>query len=200
MTAGASEVTTTGVFGGSFNPVHNGHIALAREVVRQGLADRVMLVLSPLNPLKANSQALQPDSIRMEMLRLACAPYPELEASDIELSMPRPSYTIDTLHRLSQERPGERFRLIIGADNWAIFNRWRASEELLRDYSPIVYPRDDFPMPEDGSGATPLSSTLFPYSSTEVRNRLESGLPVNNMVAPEVLSYIKQHNIWKQTL
>lgn len=191
---------TTGVFGGSFNPVHNGHIALAREVVRQGLADRVMLVLSPLNPLKANAQALLPDNVRMDMLRLACAPYPELSASDIELSMPRPSYTVDTLRRLSAENPDERFRLIIGADNWAIFPRWRSSDELLKDYAPIVYPREEFALPGEGSGATPLSSPLFPFSSTEVRERLEKGLPVNNMVPPEVLNYIKKNNLWKQTL
>ncbi|MDE5978631.1 MAG: adenylyltransferase/cytidyltransferase family protein, partial [Muribaculaceae bacterium] len=85
-----------GVFGGSFNPVHNGHVSLAREVVARGRADKVMMVVSPLNPLKENPASLIDDSLRMEMLRLACAPYPELEASDIELSMPRPSYTVDT--------------------------------------------------------------------------------------------------------
>ena len=78
-----------GVFGGSFNPVHNGHIALAREVVRQGLADRVMMVLSPQNPLKEHPEALVADEDRLAMLRLACKGVPELEASDIELSMPR---------------------------------------------------------------------------------------------------------------
>lgn len=189
----------TAVFGGSFNPVHNGHIALAREVVRQGLADRVLMVLSPLNPLKEHPEALVADEDRMAMLRLACAPYPELEASDIELTMPRPSYTVDTLRRLSLENPSERFRLVIGADNWAGFSRWRSVDVLLRDYAPVVYPRQGYPMPGPGSGAEPMESPLFPVSSTEVRRRLETGEPVNNLVPPEVLSYIRQHRLWKQT-
>lgn len=188
-----------GVFGGSFNPVHNGHIALAREVVRQGLADRVMMVLSPQNPLKEHPEALVADEDRLAMLRLACKGVPELEASDIELSMPRPSYTINTLRRLTLERPADSFRLIMGADNWAGFSRWRESGEILRHYSPIVYPRPGFPMPEAGSGAQGMDASLFPVSSTEVRRRLEKGEPVNNLLPPEVLSYIKQHGLWKQT-
>lgn len=151
-----------GVFGGSFNPVHNGHIGLAREVVRRGLADRVMMVVSPLNPLKENPDALIDDHLRMDMLRIACRPFPSLEASDIELSMPRPSYTIDTLRKLSVEHPDDRFRLIIGADNWDCFDKWKSHDEILRDFSPIVYPREGYAMPQGDSQATPLRADLLP--------------------------------------
>ena len=130
-----------GVFGGSFNPVHAGHISLAREVVARKLADKVVMVLSPLNPLKEDPASLIDDYLRMEMLRIACLPYPRLEASDIELSMPRPSYTIDTLRRLAASNPGDSFRLVIGADNWECFDRWKDYREILRDFHPIVYPR-----------------------------------------------------------
>ena len=187
-----------GVFGGSFNPVHNGHIALARQVVARGLAHRVMMVMSPLNPLKEDAGALIADDLRMEMLRLACAPYPELEASDIELSMPRPSYTIDTLRKLSALNPGHTIRLIIGADNWDCFDRWRCHEELLRDYTPVVYPRDGYPMPSPGSGATPLWADLLPVSSTLVRERLIKGEPVNNLLPPAVLEYIRAHSLYRE--
>lgn len=187
---------TVGVFGGSFNPVHNGHIALAREVVARGLADKVMIVLSPLNPLKEDPAALIDDEQRMEMLRIACGPYPELEASDIELSMPRPSYTIDTLRRLSAAYPDDTFRLVMGADNWDCFRQWRCPDEILRDYPPIVYPRDGYGMPADGSGATPLWADLLQVSSTEIRERLIKGKPVNNLLPPAVLEYIQAHSLY----
>lgn len=185
-----------GVFGGSFNPVHNGHVALARKVVARGLADKVMMVMSPLNPLKENPGALIDDRYRMEMLRIACAPWPELEASDIELSMPKPSYTIDTLRRLSAERPDDTFRLVIGADNWACFSKWRNPGEILRDYSPIVYPRDGWKMPDEDSGATSLRADLYPVSSTGIREKLSVGEPENNLLPPSVLEYIRANSLY----
>lgn len=185
-----------GVFGGSFNPVHDGHVALAREVVARGMADRVMMVMSPLNPLKENPEALVADRHRMEMLRLACGAYPELTASDLELTMPRPSYTIDTLRRLSAENPGDTFRLIIGADNWACFGRWRCHDEILRDYAPVVYPRGGYPMPGEGSGATPVDAVLYPVSSTGIRNRIIRAQPVDHLLPPEVLEYIRANSLY----
>ena len=164
-----------GVFGWSFNPVHNGHIGLAREVVRRGLADRVMMVVSPLNPLKENPDALIDDNLRMEMLRIACRPFPSLEASDIELSMPRPSYTIDT---------------------WDCFDKWKSHDEILRDFSPIVYPREGYAMPQGDSQATPLRANLLPVSSTEIRRMLKQGKPVNNLVPRGVLDYIQAHSLY----
>jgi nicotinate-nucleotide adenylyltransferase len=187
-----------GVFGGSFNPVHNGHIALAREVVARRLADKVLMVVSPLNPLKENPQALIDDAKRLEMLRLACAPYPELEASGIELSMPRPSYSIATLNRLSQKHPADRFRLIIGADNWACFTRWRSYEAILRDYAPIVYPRDGYPLPTPDSDATPMDAELYPISSTQVRAAIAAGEPIDTLIPLQVANYINEHSLYSQ--
>lgn len=188
---------TYGVFGGSFNPVHNGHIAVAREAIRSGLVDKVMMVVSPLNPLKAAPDELIDDQQRLEMLRLACAPFPGLEASGIELTMSRPSYTINTLRRLQQENPASRFRLIIGADNWDCFHRWRDWEEILARFAPVVYPRRGYQMPPDGSGATPLPAPLEEVSSTLIRQRLVKGEPVNNLLLPMVLDYIRLHNLYR---
>lgn len=195
---------TVGVFGGSFNPPHNGHIALARAVVEAGLADKVLMVLSPLNPLKARAADLASDADRYAMLRLAVGGTPGLEASDMELSMPRPSYTADTLDRLAAENPGCRFRLIVGADNWAVFDRWRRGEHIVANYAPIVYPRPGVPLfDEEGAllrpGAEVLADMpLFPVSGTEIRSRVAQGLPVNNFLAPEVLEYINVHRLYKQ--
>ena len=185
-----------GVFGGSFNPVHAGHISLAREVVARKLADKVVMVLSPLNPLKEDPASLIDDYLRMEMLRIACLPYPRLEASDIELSMP--SYTIDTLRRLAASNPGDSFRLVIGADNWECFDRWKDYREILRDFHPIVYPREGCAMPGEDSQATPMWADLLPVSSTMIRQRLITGETVNNLIPPAVLDYIRANGLYRR--
>lgn len=196
--AAALPQETIGIFGGSFNPVHNGHIAVARAAVSSGLVGKVLMVLSPLNPLKEHPEQLVADADRLAMLRRACAPYPELEACDVELSMPRPSYTVDTMHRLRGIYPTARLRLIIGADNLACFDRWRAWEELLRDYAPVVYPREGYPLPANAAehGFTPLDAPLFPVSSTEIRAMIAAGTSTGSLIPDEVASYIRSHALY----
>lgn len=157
------------------------------------------MVLSPLNPLKAKPEELLADADRLEMLRLACEPYPELEACDIELSLPRPSYTVDTLRKLSELHPGDEFRLIIGADNYVIFPKWRDYQEIVDNYSPVVYPREGFAMPEVGSGFTSLNAPLFPLSSTEIRQLLRTGEAVEGYVPKAVAGYILRNNLYGPT-
>lgn len=187
-----------GIFGGSFNPPHVGHIALAEAIVKADLVDEVWMVLSPLNPFKQTDGSLAPDSDRMAMLRLAVDGHPSLKASDIELTMPRPNYTINTMERLRALNPDCRFRLIIGQDNWQAFDRWRDADTLRRLYSPIVYRRAG----ADGRtgdivGAETLSDApLLPVSSTQIRERIACGLPVNNMVPPAVYRYIREHHLY----
>lgn len=185
-----SKTFTAGILGGSFNPVHNGHIALARQVVEAGLADEVWLTLSPLNPLKAQSDELIDNRQRLEMLRLAVEGIPELRVCDIELYMPRPSYTINTLNELSRRHPEIQFRLLIGADNMQIFDRWKASDEILERFSPIVYPRAGYDCP----GCMEMEE--FAVSSTEIRERIRAGLDVNNLVPEKVGIYIREHGLY----
>lgn len=181
---------TIGVFGGSFNPVHNGHIGLAEAMVSSGLVDRVWLVLSPRNPLKAAAADMAPDNCRMDMLRLACGGRAGLEACGIELTMPRPSYTADTMRELTRRYPQVRFRLVVGADNMMIFDRWREHDYLLEHFAPIVYPRPGYAC----EGCAPLP--VFDVSGTEIRRRIALGEPVNNLVCPAVLSYIRAHGLY----
>lgn len=183
-------VMTVGILGGSFNPVHNGHIAVAKAVIKAGMADEVWLTLSPLNPLKANSSELAPDHDRLEMLRLATEGVNGLRVCDIELSMPRPSYTINTLNELSRIHPGIRFRLLIGADNMQIFNRWRAHDEIAERFSPIVYPRPGYKC--EGC----LDMDEFDISSTEIRRMLKDGENVNNLMPEKVVNYIRRHSLY----
>lgn len=181
---------TVGIFGGSFNPVHNGHIALAHVIIDHGIADEVWLTLSPLNPLKSGSTELLDDQIRLQMLQLATEGIPGLRVCDIELSLPKPSYTINTLLTLSHMHPGIQFRLVIGSDNMLIFNRWKSNEEIKRMFPPIVYPRPGYHCPEA------LDLPVSAISSTLVREKIRNGEAVNNLIPSKVNKYIRENGLY----
>ena len=181
-----------GIFGGSFNPVHNGHIELAKALVGTGIVDSVWLTLSPLNPLKAHPEELVPDSARLDMLRLATEGVPGLKVCDIELSLPRPSYTINTLQALSEKYPDTKFRLVIGSDNMLIFDRWKDHEEIMRRFTPIVYPRPGYPC--EGTVDLPV----YDISSTFIRQQIRSGKAAGALLAPEVINYIRRHGLYQE--
>ena len=129
-----------GIFGGSFNPIHLGHTALASYICEQGMVDEVWLMVSPQNPLKRDHTLLD-ENERLAMARLATAPYPMLKACDFEFTLPRPSYTYHTLQALRTAYPDCEFILIIGEDNWQCFNRWYRGEDIARETPIIIYPR-----------------------------------------------------------
>ena len=185
-------MATIGIFSGSFNPVHNGHIRLAQAVADSGAVDSVWLTLSPANPLKEHPEELISDADRWAMLQLAVEGHPALHACDVELSMPRPSYTIDTLTKLSHDFPQHKFRLMIGADNMLIFDKWKNHDEILARFSPIVYPRPGYEC-EVCDNSLPT----FDVSSTEIRRAIAAGLPANNLLPEKVYNYILSHNLYK---
>ena len=137
---GVEHTRRIGFFGGSFNPIHNGHLALGRHLLAAAGLDEVWFVVSPQNPLKPAGGLLD-DLLRLEMVRAALDGEPSLHACDAELSMPRPSYTWNTLCRLSAENPQCEFTLLIGGDNWAGFADWYRHEDIAAGYRIVVYPR-----------------------------------------------------------
>ena len=192
-----SKTFTAGILGGSFNPVHNGHIALARQVVEAGLADEVWLTLSPLNPLKAQSDELIDDRQRLEMLRLAVEGIPGLRVCDIELYMPRPSYTINTLTTLARRYPTKKFKLIIGSDNWNIFDRWRESQRILDEFGVIVYLRPGYDVERRNvDGLEVVDAPGINLSSTFVRDAIENGRDMNLFLPQGVYKYITDNNLY----
>lgn len=190
---------TIGVMGGSFNPVHAGHLMLASYLTQFTSLDAVWLTLSPLNPLKATSLELIPDLQRLEMLSIASRGAEGIEVCDIELSMPRPSYTINTLDYLKRRYPKRRFKLIIGSDNWRIFDSWKDYERILKEYGVIVYPRPGYPVSniyEEGMVYVEAPQTNL--SSTFVRAAIAKGADMNYFLPAGVWDYIKKNELYKK--
>lgn len=130
-----------GVYGGSFNPVHFGHVGLAKWVIEHTDLDELWMLVSPNNPLK-DAKILAPEQERLEGLREAIKDIPGLVASDFEFHLPRPSYTANTLRELQRAYPQHTFTLLIGEDNIAIFDQWREYEYILENFRVFVYPRN----------------------------------------------------------
>ena len=171
-----------GIYGGSFNPVHFGHVGLAKWIIENSDLDELWFLVSPNNPLKS-VQSLAPEQERLAAVQQAIQDIPRLKASDFEFTLPRPSYTANTLRALQQAYPDYEFTLIIGEDNLSIFHQWREYEYILANFRLFVYPRHtnesnsaaDIPSKEQWSGL-PVKDLQFlsgaPYfdiSSTEIR-------------------------------
>ena len=194
-----------GIFGGSFNPIHLGHTALAAYICELRLVDEVWLMVSPLNPLKQDLTLLD-EQERLAMARLAVAPYPTLKASDFEFTLPRPSYTYHTLQALRAAYPDYAFSLIIGEDNWQCFHRWYRGEDIAQETSIIVYPRDiEGVLRVEGKESKVITANsqqspkLLPYSSTEVRSLIVQGKDTSHMLHPDVAQYIKEKLFYSKT-
>lgn len=173
----------TGIFGGSFNPIHCGHIALAKEILRQTELDEVWLMVSPQNPLKRDTDLLD-DSLRYQLAQKALKGVEGIEASDYEFHLPKPSYTWTTLQQLQQDYPDRVFTLLIGGDNWERFQRWYHWKDILRHFDVVVYPRD-------GQAGT-IQADLLPVSSTEVRERVGKGEPIEGLIPAVIIDDVKR--------
>lgn len=184
---------------GSFNPVHNGHIALAEYAVERNLCDEVVLIVSPQSPYKEAAE-LAPEMDRFEMAERACAAskYPDrIKASAVEFLLPHPSYTVDTLHFLEKECGGRmRFAILMGGDQIAALDGWKEYERLF-DYPIYVYPRRGERIDRFTDRITLLDDApLLDISATDIRLRVAQGEPITGMVAPSVAEYIRKKGLW----
>lgn len=176
-----------GIYGGSFNPIHNGHIALAEAFLRQAKLDEVWFMVSPQNPLKANTSILD-DKIRFKMVQKVLKHKRNLIACDYEFHLPKPSYTWDTLQRLSNDFPQHQFTLLIGSDNWTAFDRWYHHEDILQNYKIVIYPRlgDEIDKNELPDSVSLLNAEFINISSTEIRERIANGKSIDHLVPAEI--------------
>ena len=176
-----------GIFGGSFNPIHNGHIALAKAFLEKENLDQVWFMVSPQNPFKVNQQLLA-DHLRLKLVCKATAGNPHFKASDYEFQLPKPSYTWNTLQQLSHDFPTYRFTLLVGGDNWEAFDRWYHAEDILANYPIVVYPRQGQAVSRTTlpDGVSILNTPLINISSTEIRQRVKQDEDISQFVPAEI--------------
>jgi len=188
----------TGLFFGSFNPIHIGHLIIASYMAGFAGLKEVWLVVSPHNPLK-HKTGLANMYDRLEMARLATENAINIKVTDIEFGLPQPSYTIDTLTYLQEKYPGKEFALIMGADNLASFRKWKNYEVLLKNYQIYVYPRPGVDL-SDWHNHPSIIVTETPQmdiSSTFVRKGIKDGKNVQYFVPDNVLDFIESKNMYR---
>ncbi len=184
---------------GSFNPVHNGHLAVAEYVVGRNLCDELWFVVSPRNPLKSDDMLAGEDD-RLEMVKIAAAGsrFPgRLKACDVEFGLPRPSYTIDTLAALDVMYPDVSFSLLCGSDITGQIEQWKEWRRLTGNYKIYVYPREGYVTVHPERFTVLCGAPCLDYSSTGIREVLEEGGDISGMVPAGVACYIKGHKLWK---
>lgn len=180
----------TGIFSGSFNPIHIGHLALANWLCAYEELDEVWFLITPLNPLK-KLEDMMDDALRLQMVEAAIDGYPQFKASNFEFNLPRPTYTIDTLRALEDTYPDRSFYFIMGADNWAYISRWKEHEELLKNYPVMVYPRlgYDIIIPEEYPQVKAVDAPILEISSTFIRESFQKGKDVRFFLPEGIRSY-----------
>ncbi|MBD3630095.1 nicotinate (nicotinamide) nucleotide adenylyltransferase [Cyclobacterium sp.] len=179
-----------GLFFGSFNPIHIGHLIIADSMQDQTDLEEVWFVVSPQNPLKT-SKSLLHEFDRLKMVELATADNFNFRVKDVEFHMPRPSYTIDTLTYLSEKHPGNEFHLILGGDNLNHFHKWKNSQEILKQYGMYVYPRPGRNKSIDHEHIRYVEAPLLDISATFIRKTIQRGGSVRYLLHPHVLDYIR---------
>jgi len=187
----------TGLYFGSFNPIHNGHMIIAQAVLELSSLNEVWFIVSPQNPFKRNKNLLH-EFDRYDMVRLAIEDNDRFKASDIEFSMPKPSYTIDTLAYLKEKYSSRSFKLIIGEDNLAMFPKWKNSEKIIEEFGLIVYPRPGSEKSEISkhSNITYIEAPLLDISATYIRKCIRENRSINYLVPEKAAQFIKDRKLY----
>ncbi len=183
------------LFGGSFNPIHIGHVALAEHLVATERVDEVWFLVSPHNPLKTSTDLL-PDEERLALVECAIMGCPHFRDSDFEFRLPKPSYMYTTLTAIKEAYPDCLFHLLIGADNWLCFDKWHCGQQICDENAIFIYPRPGYPLP-DPTALPPTVELIadaptFDLSSTFIREALQQGRDVRRFLHPAVYEKLTQ--------
>ncbi|MBO4819942.1 MAG: nicotinate-nucleotide adenylyltransferase [Prevotella sp.] len=191
----------TGIFGGSFNPIHNGHVMLASKLLKAARLDEVWLLVTPQNPWKQENE-LMDDEVRLWLAKEAVKDIPGLVASDYEFHLPKPSYTWNTLQALSSDFPEREFVLLIGGDNMERFDKWYEHDKIVAGYDVVVYPRQGCRI--DRKTLPPrvrvVRTPLINISSTDIRARIRQHLPIDHLVPPSVAEAIREKGLYAESV
>nr|WP_322624942.1 nicotinate (nicotinamide) nucleotide adenylyltransferase [uncultured Flavobacterium sp.] len=187
-----------GLYFGTFNPIHAGHLIIANHMAEYSGLDQIWLVVTPHNPHKKKSTLLE-DHHRLQMVHLATEDYPKLKPSDIEFRLPQPNYTVNTLAHLSEKFPTHEFSLIMGEDNLNTLHKWKNYEVLLQNHDIYVYPRIDLAEPEaeihSHSRIQRVGAPVIEISSTFIRQSIKDGKNVRPLLPQKVWEYV-EHNLF----
>lgn len=187
-----------GLYFGSFNPIHTGHLVIANHVVSHTEVDKIWFVVSPHNPLKETHNLLN-EYDRIHLVELAIADNPKFRASNVEFHLPKPSYTIDTLTYLTEKFPLEKFSVIMGSDSFQNITRWKNYQQLLRQYDLIVYNRPGFEVQEThGARLTVLQAPLMDISATFIRTEIREKRSTRYLLPDPVRAYIEENRYYQQ--
>ncbi len=185
-----------GLYFGSFNPLHIGHLIVASHIVQNTDVDKVWFVVSPHNPLK-DSKTLLNEYHRLHLVELAIKDDPRFRVSNVEFTLPKPSYTIDTLTYLSEKFPLEKFHVIMGSDSLQNLPRWKNYEQLVKKYPIIIYKRPGFSAEHELQGdITVLEAPLLEISSTHIRQQIKAGKSIRYLVPESVEQYIIENSYY----
>lgn len=187
-----------GLYFGSFNPIHIGHLIIANHVIEYANVDKVWLVVSPQNPLKPAASLLN-EYQRLHLVQLAIEGNEKLKTSDIEFKLPKPSYTIDTLIYLEEKYPNHQFSIILGGDSFSNIGKWKNADILQKNYHFIIYQRPEFAIPDTSANEniTVLRAPLLDISATSIRNMIKQKKSIKYLVTENVLKEIEENGYYK---
>jgi nicotinate-nucleotide adenylyltransferase len=189
-----------GLYFGTFNPVHIGHLAIANYLVENSDVSEIWMVVTPHNPLKKKKTLLD-DYQRLHMVHLATDDYLKIKASNIEFGLPQPNYTVNTLAHLTEKYPEKEFSLIVGEDNLKSLHKWKNYEVILEDYSIVVYPRvSTGTIPEqfiNHPKITKIDAPIMEISSTMIRNGIKEGKDLRYFMHHQVHEYLEEMHFYK---
>lgn len=186
-----------GLFFGSFNPIHHGHLIIAQHVINQHLADQVWFVISPQNPLKKVNTLLN-ENLRKYLMDIAIIDEEKLITSDVEFNLPRPSFTINTLDHLKKIFPLHRFEIIMGNDSFLDLDKWKNFETLIKENRFLIYPRKNFEINNKlHARILKLEAPVIEISSTHIREMVKKGVSIDYLVPEKVKEEIERNGYYK---
>lgn len=189
-----------GLYFGTFNPIHVGHLIIANHMVENSDLDEVWMVVTPHNPFKKKATLLD-NYQRYEMVYQAVEEYPKIKPTDIEFQLPQPSYTINTLVHIQEKYPKYQFSLIMGEDNLQNLHKWKNYEEIVNNHNIYVYPRV-YEQKKEVSFANgrvhKIDAPIVEISSTHIRKSIKSGKNVKPLLPPKVWEYVERMNFYKK--